>query len=83
LCPRSDHVEIEEHVKQIHGIESSPWFVSRPTEQLQQQITDWQSRLLERIYPVVFVDGWAIFWKQRKVGVHVQGRGFETGQFDP
>jgi transposase-like protein len=49
--------EIEEHVKQIYGIEISPQFVSRATEQLQQQITDWQSRPLERIYPVVFVDG--------------------------
>lgn len=49
--------EIEDHVKQIYGIEISPQFVSRATEQLQQQITDWQSRPLERIYPVVFVDG--------------------------
>ena len=49
--------EIEEHVKQIYGIEISPQFVSRATEQLQQQITDWQNRPLERLYPVVFVDG--------------------------
>ena len=49
--------EIEDHVKQIYGIEISPQFVSRTTEQLQQQITDWQNRPLERVYPVVFVDG--------------------------
>jgi len=49
--------EIEEHVKEIYGIEISPQFVSRATEQLQQQITEWQSRPLERVYPVVFVDG--------------------------
>lgn len=49
--------EIEDHVRQIYGIEVSPQFVSRATEQLQQQITDWQARPLERIYPVVFVDG--------------------------
>ena len=49
--------EIEDHVKQIYGIEISPQFVSRATEQLQQQITDWQARPLERVYPVVFVDG--------------------------
>ncbi len=49
--------EIEEHVKEIYGIEISPQFVSRATEQLQQQITDWQNRPLERLYPVVFVDG--------------------------
>lgn len=49
--------EIEDHVKQVYGIEVSPQFVSRATEQLQQQITDWQSRPLERVYPVIFVDG--------------------------
>lgn len=49
--------EIEDHVKQIYGIEISPQFVSRATEQLQQQITDWQNRPLDRIYPVIFVDG--------------------------
>lgn len=49
--------EIEDHVRQIYGVEVSPQFVSRATEQLQQQITDWQGRPLERIYPVIFVDG--------------------------
>lgn len=49
--------EIEEHIKQIYGIDISPQFVSRATEQVQQQITEWQSRPLERLYPVVFVDG--------------------------
>lgn len=58
--------EIEEHVKQIYGIEISPQFVSRATEQLQQQITDWQSRPLERIYPVVFVDGLRVAVRSEK-----------------
>jgi putative transposase len=49
--------EIEEHVKEIYGVDISPQFVSRATEQLQQQITDWQNRPLERVYPIVFVDG--------------------------
>jgi transposase-like protein len=49
--------EIEDHIQQVYGVEISPQFVSRATEQLQQQITDWQSRPLERVYPVIFVDG--------------------------
>jgi len=49
--------EIEEHIKEIYGIDISPQFVSRATEQLQQQITEWQSRPLDRLYAVVFVDG--------------------------
>jgi putative transposase len=49
--------EIEQHVQEIYGVEVSPQFVSRVTEQLQQQIVEWQSRPLECVYPIVFVDG--------------------------
>ncbi len=76
--------EIEEHIKQIYGIEISPQFVSRATEQLQQQITDWQSRPLERVYPIVFVDGLRVAVRTEKgvvkkcvytvLGVGVSGR---------
>jgi putative transposase len=76
--------EIEDHVKQIYGVEISPQFVSRATEQLHQQITDWQNRPLERIYPVVFVDGLRVAVRTEKgvlnkcvytvLGVGVSGR---------
>ena len=49
--------EIEAHVKEIYGIDISPQFVSRVTEELQQQIVEWQNRPLDRVYPVIFVDG--------------------------
>lgn len=49
--------EIEQHVKEIYGIDISPQFVSRVTEELQQQIVEWQNRPLDRVYPVIFVDG--------------------------
>jgi transposase-like protein len=49
--------EIEQHLKEMYGVEISPQFVSRATEELQQQITEWQSRPLERVYPIIFVDG--------------------------
>ena len=48
--------EIEQHVKEIYGVEISPQFVSRVTEELQQQIAEWQNRPLERVYPIIFVD---------------------------
>jgi len=76
--------EIEDHVKQVYGVEISPQFVSRATEQLQQQITDWQSRPLERVYPVIFVDGLRVAVRTDKgvlkkcvytvLGVSVAGR---------
>jgi len=58
--------EIEQHVKEIYGVEISPQFVSRVTEELQQQITEWQSRPLERVYPIVFVDGLRVAVRSEK-----------------
>jgi putative transposase len=49
--------EIEQHVLEIYGVEVSPQFVSRVTEQLQQQVTEWQGRPLDSVYPIVFIDG--------------------------
>ncbi len=49
--------EIEQHVREIYNVEVSPQFVSRVTEELQQQIVEWQSRPLDRVYPIIFVDG--------------------------
>jgi putative transposase len=76
--------EIEDHIKQVYGVEISPQFVSRATEQLQQQIIDWQSRPLERVYPVIFVDGLRVAVRTDKgilkkcvytvLGVSVAGR---------
>jgi transposase-like protein len=76
--------EIEDHVKQIYGVDISPQFVSRATEQLQEQITDWQNRPLERVYPIIFVDGLRVAVRSDKavlnkcvytvLGVNLAGR---------
>jgi putative transposase len=76
--------EIEDHVREIYGMEISPQFVSRATEQIQQQIVDWQNRPLERVYPIVFVDGLRVAVRTDKgvlnkcvytvLGVNVSGR---------
>ena len=49
--------EIEDHLREMYGIEVSPQFVSRATERMQGEITEWQNRLLDSVYPVVYVDG--------------------------
>ena len=76
--------EIEEHVKEIYGIDISPQFVSRVTDELQQQIVEWQNRPLDRVYPIVFVDGLRVSVRTEKgvlkkcvytvLGVDVEGR---------
>ena len=49
--------EIQAHLEEIYQVEISAQFVSRATEKLQEQATEWQNRPLEAFYPVVFVDG--------------------------
>jgi putative transposase len=76
--------EIEDHIREIYGMEISPQFVSRATEQIQQQIVDWQNRPLERVYPIVFVDGLRVAVRSDKgvvnkcvytvLGVSISGR---------
>ena len=76
--------EIEQHVKEIYGVDISPQFVSRVTEELQQQIVEWQNRPLDRVYPVVFIDGLRVAVRTDKgvlkkcvytvLGVNIEGR---------
>lgn len=49
--------EIEEHLREMYGIEVSAQFISRATERMQAEVVEWQNRPLETIYPVVYVDG--------------------------
>ena len=49
--------EIEDHLGEMYGIEVSPQFVSRCVERVQDLVTEWQSRPVEALYPVIYVDG--------------------------
>ena len=56
--------DIEKHMQDIYGIDISPTMVSKITDKILPMITEWQSRPLERIYPIVFLD--AIHFKVRQ-----------------
>jgi putative transposase len=49
--------EISEHLQEMYGIELSESFVSRAVATIQQEVSDWQQRPLEKIYAIVYVDG--------------------------
>lgn len=51
-------------MRDIYGIDVSPSLVSRVTDKIMPQVAEWQSRPLEKVYPVVFLD--AIHFKVRK-----------------
>jgi len=56
--------DIEDQMKDIYGIEVSPVLVSKVTDKILPQIVEWQSRPLERVYPIVYLD--AIHFKVKQ-----------------
>ena len=56
--------DIEEHLYDIYGIEASSSLISRITDKIMPQVTEWQNRPLDAVYPIVFLDG--IVFKVRK-----------------
>lgn len=56
--------DIEDHLRDIYGVEASSSLVSRITDKIMPAVTEWQNRPLDAIYPIVFLDG--IIFKVRK-----------------
>jgi len=76
--------DIEDHLRDIYGIDASPALISKITDKVLPAVQEWQSRPLERIYPIVFLDG--IVYKVKKdakvvnkcfytvLGINMEGR---------
>ena len=58
--------DIESHIREIYGIDVSDSTISRVTDKILPLVRDWQSRPLESIYAVVFMD--AIHFHVRSEG---------------
>jgi transposase-like protein len=56
--------DIEDHLRDIYGIDASPALISKITDKVMPSVQEWQSRPLDRIYPIVFLDG--IIYKVKK-----------------
>ena len=48
--------EIQGHLLQIYGLEVSPDLISTITDEVIEEVTRWQSRPLEAMYPIVYFD---------------------------
>lgn len=48
--------DIEAHIREIYGVEVSAQFVSRLTRRMDEELTQWRSRPLDAVLPIVFVD---------------------------
>lgn len=63
--------EIQGHLEEIYGVDVSPALVSTVTEAVQDEVREWQNRLLEPVYAIVYMD--ALYVRMRDNG-HVQNR---------
>ncbi len=56
--------DISEQIKSLYDVEISPELVSKISEKIMPEVTAWQNRPLESIYPFVFMD--AIHYKVKE-----------------
>jgi putative transposase len=48
--------EIQGHLQEIYGVEVSPALISNVTEAVLEEVQLWQSRALDAVYPIVYMD---------------------------
>ncbi len=65
--------EIKAHIAEIYGVEVSPALVSTVTDNVSELVREWQTRPLEAIYPIVYLDALRVKVRIDKV---VQNRCF-------
>ena len=59
--------DIQAHLAEVYGAEVSPALVSNVTDVVAEEITAWQTRPLDAVYPIVYID--ALVIKVRDGGV--------------
>ncbi len=52
--------------KEMYGAEVSPTLISKVTEAVLEQVHEWQSRSLDSVYPIVYLDGLVVKVRQDK-----------------
>lgn len=58
--------DIQAEIEDLYGISISPSMVSKITDKVLSSASEWQSRPLEKIYPIVYLD--AMYFKVRSNG---------------
>ena len=56
--------DIAEQIKELYDVEISPELVTKISEKIMPEVTAWQNRPLEKVYPFVFMD--AIHYKVKE-----------------
>jgi putative transposase len=58
--------DIQAQIKDIYGVDVSPNFISSVTDKVMGSISDWQNRMLDKLYPIIYMD--AVHFKVRDDG---------------
>lgn len=76
--------DIKAHLEDIYGVEVSPELISRVTDAVELEVTEWRSRPLQAIYPVVYLDALRVNSRQDgkninkslylALGINLEGR---------
>ena len=48
--------EIQGHLKELYGVEVSPTLISNVTDAVLEEVSSWQRRPLDSLYPVLYLD---------------------------
>ena len=56
--------DIAEQIKELYDVEISPELVTKITEKIMPEVSAWQNRPLEKVYPFIFMD--AIHYKVKE-----------------
>jgi transposase-like protein len=56
--------DIQSHLKQVYGVNVSPELITRVTDSVMEDVKDWQSRPLEKSYPILYLDALRINCRQ-------------------
>lgn len=48
--------EIRGHLEELYGVEVSPDLILRVTEEVMDEVRDWQTRPLDEVYPIIIFD---------------------------
>jgi transposase-like protein len=48
--------DIQAQLQELYGVEVSPTLISNVTEAVMDEVRQWQTRPLEPIYPIIYVD---------------------------
>ena len=76
--------DIQAHLYEIYGVDVSPELISRVTDAVYDDVRAWRTRLLERTYPIVYLDALRVNSRQNgknenkalylALGINMDGR---------